>query len=134
MFIYQTVLRLHHTDAAGLLFFAEQFQLAHDAYETFMESIGYPFAPLIRKSEYLLPIVHAEADFLKPLSTGDRIEIQLKADEIGGSSFTLAYALLRDRSELVGTVKTVHVLISRKTGESISILPELRHHLEIITQ
>jgi len=35
--------------------FAEQFQLAHDAYETFMESIGYPFAPLIRKSEYLLP-------------------------------------------------------------------------------
>lgn len=134
MFIHQTAVRLHHTDAAGLLFFAEQFQLAHDAYETFMESIGYAFAPLIRNSEYLLPIVHAEADFMKPLSTGDKIEIQVKAEKIGDSSFTLAYALLRDRTELVGTVRTVHVLINRRSGESISILPELRRQLETISQ
>lgn len=134
MFIYKTTVRLHHTDAAGLLFFAEQFKLAHDAYESFMESIGYPFAPLIRTSEFLLPIVHAEADFLKPLSTGDRLEIQLRAEKIGDSSFTLAYSLLRDHSEPVGTVKTVHVLINKRNGQSQSLLPELRSKLETIAQ
>jgi acyl-CoA thioesterase FadM len=99
-----------------------------------MESIGYAFAPLIRNSEYLLPIVHAEADYMKPLATGDRIEIQLKAEKIGNSSFTLAYALVRNRTELVGTVRTVHVLTNRHSGESVSIVPELRRHLEAISQ
>ncbi len=134
MYIHQTIVRLHNTDAAGLLFFAEQFRLAHDAYESFMESIGYPFAPLLRKSDFLLPIVHAEADFLKPLSTGDRLEIQVKAEKIGDSSFTLGYTLLRDRTEPVGTVKTVHVLINRRDGTSRSLLPELRQKLESIGQ
>lgn len=134
MYVHQTVVRLHHTDAAGLLFFAEQFRLVHDALESFMESIGYPLAPLIRKSEFLLPIVHAEADYLMPLLTGDRLEIQLKAEKIGDSSFTLGYSLLRSRTELVGTVKTVHVMINRKSGESITILPELRRQLEAISQ
>jgi len=133
MYIHQTIVRLHNTDAAGLLFFAEQFRLAHDAYESFMESIGYPFAPLIRNSDYLLPIVHAEADFLKPLSTGDRLEIQVKAETIGESSFTLGYLIRRDRNEPVGTVRTVHVLVSRQTGNSLSLLPELRQKLETIS-
>jgi len=134
MYIHQTIVRLHNTDAAGLLFFAEQFRLAHDAYESFMESIGYPFAPLIRNSDFLLPIVHAEADFLKPLSTGDRLEIQVKAEKVGDSSFTLAYALMRNRSEPVGTVTTVHVLINKRDGSSLSLLPELRQKLETIGQ
>ena len=134
MYIHQTIVRLHNTDAAGLLFFAEQFRLAHDAYESFMESIGYPFAPLIRNSGFLLPIVHAEADFLKPLSTGDRLEIQVKAETIGDSSFTLGYTLLRDRTETVGTVRTVHVLINKQDGASIPLLPELRCKLETISQ
>ena len=83
MFIHQTTIRLHHTDAAGLLFFADQFKLAHDAYESFMESIGYPFAPLLRTSQYLLPIVHAEADYGAALSTGDKITIQVTAERVG---------------------------------------------------
>ncbi|PWB74044.1 acyl-CoA thioesterase [candidate division GN15 bacterium] len=134
MFVHQTTVRLHNTDAAGLLFFAEQFRLAHDAYESFMESIGYAFAPLIRRSEYLLPIVHAEADFLKPLLTGDRLEIQVRAEKIGDSSFTLGYTLVRNGTETVGTVRTVHVLINKRIGESISLLPELREKLETIAQ
>lgn len=133
MFIFQTTIRLHHTDAAGLLFFAEQFKLAHDAYETFMESIGYPFAPLLKTSAYLLPIVHAEADFGAALNTGDKITIQLLAERIGDTSFTLAYALLRNGSEPVGSVKTVHVLIDKRTGQSLALLPDLRSKLAAIT-
>jgi len=102
MFTYNTMIRLHNTDAAGLLFFAEQFRLAHDAYEAFMESIGYAFAPLIRTSPFLLPIVHAEADLLQRLETGDRITIQIVAERVGSTSFTLAYTLLRNGSETVG--------------------------------
>lgn len=134
MFTYETTVRLHHTDAAGLLFFAEQFSLAHDAYETLMESIGYPFAPLIRTSHFLLPIVHAEGDYLAALSTGDKLTIQVTAERIGDTSFTLAYTLFRDGSEPVGTVKTVHVLIDKRSSQPLTLLPELRAKLQQISQ
>ncbi len=133
MFTHQTTIRLHHTDAAGLLFFAEQFKLAHDAYESFMESIGYPFAPLLRTSQYLLPIVHAEADFGAALNTGDKIEIQVTAERIGDTSFTLDYKLLRNGSEPVGSVKTVHVLVDKRTGQTLTLLPDLRTKLATIS-
>lgn len=32
MFTYKTQIRLHDTDAAGILFFAQQFEIIHDAY------------------------------------------------------------------------------------------------------
>ncbi|MBK7142940.1 MAG: acyl-CoA thioesterase [bacterium] len=132
MFIHQTTIRLHHTDAAGLLFFADQFKLAHDAYESFMESIGYPFAPLLRTSQYLLPIVHAEADYGAALSTGDKITIQVTAERVGDTSFTLTYRLLRDGNEPVGSVKTVHVLVDKRTGQTLTLLPDLRTKLAAI--
>lgn len=133
MFTHQTTIRLHHTDAAGLLFFAEQFKLAHDAYESFMESIGYPFAPLLRTAQYLLPIVHAEADFGAALNTGDKIVIQVTAERIGDTSFTLGYTLLRNGTEPVGSVKTVHVLIDKRTGQTLALLPDLRAKLATIS-
>ena len=132
MFTHETTIRLHHTDAAGLLFFAEQFKLAHDAYESYMESIGYPFAPLLRTSQYLLPIVHAEADYGAALNTGDKITIQVVAERVGETSFTLGYTLLRNGSEPVGSVRTVHVLIEKRSGQSIALLPDLRAKLASI--
>jgi hypothetical protein len=38
MYTYQTTIRLHHTDAAGVVFFSNLFVIAHDAYESFLES------------------------------------------------------------------------------------------------
>jgi 1,4-dihydroxy-2-naphthoyl-CoA hydrolase len=134
VFLYRTTVRLHHTDAAGLLFFAEQFRLAHDAYETFMESVGFPFAPLIRSSEFLLPIVHCEADFKAALLTGDKLLIQVRAERIGETSFTLAYTLLKNDQELVGTAKTIHALISRTDGKKRPLEGKLKAALESIQE
>jgi 1,4-dihydroxy-2-naphthoyl-CoA hydrolase len=134
VFEFRTSVRLHHTDAAGLLFFADQFKLAHDAYETFMESAGFPFAPLLRSGEFLLPVVHAEADFKGMLQTGDKLVIQVRAERIGDTSFTLAYTILRNDTELVGSVKTVHVLVSRSNMQKLPLQPRLRSALEKIAQ
>ena len=71
MYTYQTKIKLHETDAAGLLFFSNQFKLVHDAYEELLETIGLGFAELIRNKDYFLPIVHAEADFKLPLFVDD---------------------------------------------------------------
>ena len=130
MYTYQTKIKLHETDAAGLLFFANQFKLVHDAYESLLEKIGYGFAELIRNKNYFLPIVHAEADYKMPLFVGDLIEIQVTVESIGQMSFTFAYTILNTRKQLIGTAKTVHVTVDNKSHQKITLPSDMRAKIQ----
>ncbi len=124
MYIYQTKIKLHQTDAAGLLFFSHQFEIIHDAYESLLEEIDFGFAELIRNQDFFLPIVHAESDYKKPLFVGDVIEIQVMVESIATTSFIFSYQLFNTKKEIVGTARTVHVTVDKKTQKKIP-LPEL---------
>ncbi len=126
MFIYNTEIQLHHTDAAGVLFFSHQFTLAHDAYQAFMQNIGLPLAYFVENANYLLPIVHAESDFILPLRVGEKIQIKLTVIHIGHSSFTLHYALLNEADTLCGEVKTVHACMDRNNHKKMDLPAEVR--------
>ena len=130
MYTYQTKIKLHETDAAGLLFFSNQFKLVHDAYECVLEGMGLGFAELLHNKSYFLPIVHAEADFKKPLFVGDLVEIQVYTTHVGQTSFTFSYKLLDTRQELVGTAKTVHVTIDKKTKTKVPLPKEMRDKIQ----
>ena len=130
MFIYQTKVKLHDTDAAGVLFFANQFKMVHDAYEAMLESIGYGFDEIIRNKDYFFPIVRAEGDYRSPLRVGDQIEIQVKIEKLGQTSIIFSYTLLNPKQQVVGTARTVHVGVNKKTYQKIPIPPDLRAKLE----
>ena len=134
MYTYQTKIKLHQTDAAGLLFFAHQFSIVHDAYEGILESIGFGFAELIRECDFFLPIVHAEADFTKPLFVGDLIEIQVTVEKIGNHSFTFSYNLQNAKQETVGTAKTVHVTMDKATQKKIPLPPLMKEKIEALQE
>ena len=67
MFVHRTQVRLYHTDATGVLYFAEQFKLASETLEEFLKDRGFSSKELM-SSAYFLPVVHAEADY--PLLCG----------------------------------------------------------------
>lgn len=113
MFTYLTSVKLHHTDSAGLLFFAHQLTLVHDAYECFMEEAGVSFHYVLNEADYLLAIVRAEADYTRPLSVGDRLEIRLYVERIGKTSFTLTYDIRSADQRIVGNARTVHVCMDK---------------------
>ena len=126
MFNYTTTIKLHETDAAGLLFFSNQFKLLHDAYEALLESIGFGFARMLLEKDYFLPIVHAESDYKAPLFVGDKVTITIKITHIGNTSFTFEYVLRDHAQKIVGTGKTVHVTIDKKTREKIPLPNDMR--------
>ena len=132
MYIYQTKIKLHDTDAAGILFFSHQFELIHDAYEMLLETIGFSFAELIRNRDFFLPIVHAESDYKSPLFVGDPIEIQVTVEHLGTTSFTFAYKLLNTKKEVVGTAKTVHVTVDKKTHQKIPLPKSMREKIKVL--
>lgn len=134
MYIYKTKIKLHETDAAGLLFFSNQFKLIHDAYEALLEKIGFGFGKLIRDKSYFLPIVHAEAEYKAPLFVDDHITIQVTVQNVGTTSFTFAYKLLNAKKQVVGTALTVHVTTDKKTRKKIPLPRDMRIAIERIAK
>ena len=90
MHTYQTKIKLHETDAAGVLFFSNQFKMIHDAYESLLERMGFGFGELLRAKDFTLPIVHSESDYKAPLFVGDLLEIQVFVEKAGKTSFFLS--------------------------------------------
>jgi 1,4-dihydroxy-2-naphthoyl-CoA hydrolase len=122
IFSYSTQIQLHHTDAAGIIFYSRLFDLAFEAFTAFLEHLGISVAHIIRESSFLMPYVHAEADFLRPLGVGDVATFEICVDAIGTSSFVLSYTVLSS-GEMAARLKTVHVTIDKITKKKIA-LPE----------
>lgn len=122
MFEYQTRVRMKNTDATGHLFFSEQFNLALEAFEEFLGCIDV---------EEQMPIVHAEADYKKPLKLRDQLKIQLGIKSIGKTSFTVLYLLYDLKThEEVGRVVIVHVCTNPMTKKPISLPLKLRQYFK----
>ena len=132
MFTYDTTVKLHQTDAAGIVFFARYFDIAHDAYEAFMKSIGFGFDRIIQKDDFLLLIVHAEADYKQSLAVSGSAKVQMAAEKIGRTSFVLKYEILDSGGRLAGELRTVHVAVAKDTGKKIRLPEKFRAELETI--
>jgi len=133
MLTYKTTIKLHDTDAAGLLFFANQFKIVHEAYEILFEQIGFGFAKLIRDCDFFLPIVHAQSDYTAPLFVGDKVKVEVRLAKIGRTSFTLSYRLFNQNNKLVGTSQTVHVSVAKTTKKKIPLPPALLRVLKKVS-
>ena len=129
MYTFSTTVRIHHTDAAGILFFANLFIIAHECYETYLDpEVNFHF--MFNEKELIMPIVHAEADYLKPLRVSNKITVQLRLVEIGQSSFHLGYSIFDEDGGMSATVETSHA-VRNKDGSAVLSLPDvLRDKLE----
>lgn len=130
MYTHKTTLRLRDTDAAGVIYFANIFDLAHEAFEAFMESVGMDIGVILRSTHYDLPVVHAEADYRKPIFPGDRLRIHVSNERLGDTSFTLVYRIHNTDDEEVAEVRITHVVMDRKEGLKKAVTEELRLALD----
>ncbi len=117
MHTHETVIRLEHVDAAGLLYFARIFPIAHQCYEEFLQ-LHMPIDSIIDSSDFLVPIVHAQADYKKPIRLTDKLTIEMTVEKEGTTSFQLNYNFLDDANSIAVNVQTTHVVIDKATGKS----------------
>jgi 1,4-dihydroxy-2-naphthoyl-CoA hydrolase len=117
-FSYGLTVPFHEIDAAGIMFYGHLFRHAHDAYEGFMASIGFPLDRVIREGESLLPLVHAQADYRFPLRHAERVAVRLCVEEVGRTSFTLGYRFEDQEGRVRAEARTVHVHLDAKLRSS----------------
>ena len=73
-----------------------------------------------------------EADYKRPLTVGDEVEIQIETERIGNTSFTLIYRVVNSAGDVAVKARTVNVVINKEKFTKIPIPGELRRGLEKI--
>lgn len=130
LFKAKNQVRMHDTDMAGILYFPRIFRFVHDTFEDFLQDQGINFNTLFNVSDFTFVVAHAEADYKKPITVGDQLEVHLQTENIGNTSFTMAYKIYKTDGSLIGEAKTVHVCLNSKTRLKTAIPESWRHCLE----
>ena len=127
-------IRFQDVDAAGIIFYPRALELCHDAYVTFLEQAGLPLHEVL-KGPWLSPVRHAEADYVKPLRFGDRVEVALVAAHFepmpNPSEVTLGFRVAC-KGEAAILVQTIHTFVDRKTFQRTAVPDELRQALATV--
>lgn len=134
--------RFNDVDAAGIVYFARVLSVVHEAYEGFLESCGEPLAQVLSQGRWAAPILHAEADYFRPLRLGDEVAVELVAARRAGSRLILGWRLSSETklqpapSRVVhAVVQMVHAFVAPGQGSSApvpeTILGALRHLLDL---
>ena len=131
MFTHNLTAQVHDTDAAGVIYFANFYRMVHTAYEAFMESIGFSIRYFLDDGPCLPLIVHSEADYKKPIRTGDKLIVELCVEKIGTSSYVLSYQIKDHNDDLVANLKTVHVAVSKKDNGKMPLPAEFKKKLSL---
>lgn len=122
-------IRIHDVDAAGIVFFAKYFTLAHNVYEQFLADIGHSIPAAIEQGDYIIPIAHSECHYRAPMRHGDEITGELRLKEIRGTSFVVETTLVGKDGVHRATVTTRHVCVGTKTMKPIPMPDSLRDAL-----
>jgi 1,4-dihydroxy-2-naphthoyl-CoA hydrolase len=113
-FFYQRTIRFQDTDAAGVVYFANTLAMCHEAYEASLIAAGIEVRQFFKAGAIAVPIVHAEADYLRPAFCGDRHEIRLTPMLQSDHAFEIQYVIYAtDHPErLISKALTRHLCIN----------------------
>lgn len=128
-FEYPRTIHFPETDAAGVVFFASYFALCHEAYEEALTAAGMRVSDFFAGGRHgvIIPIAHSEADYLRPLTLGDRIRIRVQPERLDAHRFAIRYEVVRigPPEKTVSRARTEHVCIHATSRERVPLPAEL---------
>jgi 4-hydroxybenzoyl-CoA thioesterase len=131
-FVTELPVRFGEIDHAGVVYYPRFFHYFHQAFEEwFGQALGVPYSDLVIKEGIGFPSVRVESEFVAPLRYGDRIRVEIEVADVGRSSLTLRYVLVRLPDGAVSaraTIKTV--AISNDSFASVTIPDAWRRRFE----
>jgi 1,4-dihydroxy-2-naphthoyl-CoA hydrolase len=126
-FTYERTVHFPDTDAAGVVFFARYFAIAHEAYEEALGAAGIDLAAFFSAQNVVVPIARAEADYLRPLRAGDRLRVTVSPTRLAPERFTLATEIHRlgPVAKLAARLVTEHLCITADTRQRTPLPADL---------
>jgi 4-hydroxybenzoyl-CoA thioesterase len=124
-------IRFGDTDPAGLVYYPNIYHYWHVAMEEFFAGqCGISYHRLVKEERIGFPTVQIQTQFSHPLFYGDEVEILISIAQIGRSSLTLDYELMRvGDNTICAASKQVHVAMDLDTRRPVDIPQFLRDRL-----
>jgi 4-hydroxybenzoyl-CoA thioesterase len=120
-------IRFSDCDPAGIVFYPQYFVMLNGLVEDWVDdALGIGYRRLVIERRVGLPTVRLEADFRVVSQLGDRVELVLAVERLGGRSLTLNLRCEGAGGELRMHVRQVLVTTSLLTHRAIDIPPDLR--------
>lgn len=123
LFKSQLKIKFRDGDPAQIMYFGNLFSFAHDAFEEFIVEAGYQWKEWFRTKIDMVPIRHADADFLAPFIPGETYEVTAQVENLGDTSFIMKYTF-GPPAQPHATVRMVHAWLDAQTKQK-KPLPEL---------
>lgn len=126
-FARELTVRFHEIDRAGIVYFARVYEYCHVVFEDMLaDALGIDLEAFFRTSTWVMPLVHSEADYRRPMLLGDRLQVELSVERAGASSLTFRYAIRGAADgELRASVAMVHACCDRASFQKQPLPPEL---------
>ena len=130
-FEHRLTVRFYEVDRAGIAFFGRVFEYCHATYEALLAAVGYPLAEVFDDEGWGMPLVHAEADFQRPMRMGEELAIRVVIARIGKTSVTFDFTVLGavDR-EVRATARHVHACVDMERFAPLEVPTRFREALE----
>jgi len=118
-FVYHRTIRFADTDAAGVVFFPNYLTICHEAYEESLAEAGIELKTFFRKHDVVVPVSKSQAEYLRPLTCGDRISVTLTPALVGTDGYAIDYQVhhLGRPDKLAARLHTEHVCVSSVSRE-----------------
>jgi len=116
-FTYARTTHFADTDAAGVVFFANYLAICHEAYEESLLSAGIDLGRFFADHGVVVPIAKCEAEYLRPLSCGDKLSVSVKPKALSENSFEIRYEVTRlgAPAKCAARARTEHICIDSAT-------------------
>jgi 4-hydroxybenzoyl-CoA thioesterase len=129
-FIATRVVRFHHCDPAGIVFYPQYFVMFNEVVKDFFTiGLGTNFADRIRRDRISVPMVHVDCNFTSASHHGDQLKFALNVVRVGTSSFTLRVEVTCGR-DLRAKAHLTLVQSSLDQFRSVPLSPALRTSLK----
>lgn len=129
MFTIKRKVNFFDCDPAGIIFYSRIFEFCHSAYEEMISSFGLKENYWMNEN-YVVPIIHSESEYVKPIKFGDEIFISVQVSQLRSSSFELMYTIKKDKT-LCSHVKTVHVFVDKQNWKKKEMFEDLAEGLKL---
>jgi len=127
----EKLIRFHHCDPAGIVFYPQYFMLLNELVEDwYNEGLQVDFADYHAKQRFGIPLARVECDFLAVSRQNDRVIMRLTVKELGKSSLKLHITMHSTAGEeRVRAVMTL-VQVSHDTRRSVPFTSDMRSRIE----
>jgi 1,4-dihydroxy-2-naphthoyl-CoA hydrolase len=129
-FTYEVSVRFHEVDRAGIAFYGRVFEYAHVAFEELLLAIDSSWTSVFDDLGWGMPLVHADADFERPMRLSERLSVSVEVESMGARSLTFAFKVIGSQDGVTrATVRQVHAFVDMERFESMPVPDEMRQGL-----